>query len=167
MGTIEQINVTPIRKHHFIIGKLLPFWVLAFVVFTIGLIFARFIFNVPIMGSLFVLYGFTAVYLFTVLGLGLFISTITDTQQQAMFISWFFLVIFILMSGLFTAIENMPVWAQRITLLNPLRYYIEVIRMVLLKGSGFVHIKFHFLYMLIFGFFINLFAIWRYRKATV
>lgn len=166
MGTIEQINVTPIRKHHFIIGKLLPFWILGLMVFTIGLIFAKLIFKVPIVGSLWLIYAFTGIYLLAILGLGLFISTITDTQQQAMFISWFFLVIFILMSGLFTAIENMPVWAQKITLFNPLRYFMEVVRMVLLKGSGFRDVRIHFLIIGLFSILINAFAVWRYRKIT-
>jgi len=166
IGTIEQINVTPIRKHHFIIGKLLPFWILGLVVFTIGLIFAKLIFKVPVVGSLWLLYAFTGLYLLAILGIGLFISTITDTQQQAMFISWFFLVIFILMSGLFTAIENMPVWAQKITLLNPLRYFMEVVRMVLLKGSVFRDVKIHFLIIGAFSVLINAFAVWRYRKIA-
>jgi ABC-2 type transport system permease protein len=166
MGTIEQINVSPIRKHQFIIGKLLPFWILGLVVFTVGLIFAKLIFNIPIVGSLWVLYAFTGIYLLAVLGIGLFISTITDTQQQAMFISWFFLVIFILMSGLFTAIENMPVWAQRITLLNPLRYFMEVVRMVLLKGSKFSDVRIHFIIIGGFSILINAIAVWRYRKVT-
>lgn len=166
MGTIEQINVTPIKKHHFIIGKLLPFWILGLIVFTIGLIFAKLIFKVPIVGSLWLIYAFTGIYLLAILGLGLFISTITDTQQQAMFISWFFLVIFILMSGLFTAIENMPVWAQKVTLFNPLRYFMEVVRMVLLKGSVFRDVSIHFLIIGLFSVLINAFAVWRYRKIT-
>ncbi len=166
MGTIEQINVTPIKKYQFIIGKLLPFWILGLVVFTIGLIAAKIIFNTPVVGSLWVIYSFTIVYLLAVLGIGLFISTITETQQQAMFISWFFFVIFILMSGLFTAIENMPVWAQRITLFNPLRYFMEVIRMVLLKGSGFNEVRQHFIIISGFAIMINAFAVWRYRKIA-
>ncbi len=166
LGTIEQINVTPIKKHQFIIGKLMPFWILGLFIFTIGLIFAKIIFHVPIVGSLFILYGFTAVFLFAILGAGLFISTMTNTQQQAMFLSWFFLVVFILMSGLFTAIENMPVWAQKLTLLNPLRYFMEVIRMVLLKGSGLEEVKTHFYIMSGFAILINAFAVWRYRKVA-
>jgi ABC-2 type transport system permease protein len=166
LGTIEQINVTPIKKHEFIIGKLLPFWLLGLLIFTIGLIFAKIIFHVPIVGSLLVLYIFTGVFLLAILGSGLFISTITDTQQQAMFISWFFLVVFILMSGLFTAIENMPLWAQKLTLLNPLRYFMEVIRMVMLKGSSLNEVKTHFYIMAGFAVLINAIAVWRYRKVS-
>ncbi len=166
LGTIEQINVTPIRKHHFIIGKTLPFWIIGLVEFGFGLILAKIVFDIPMVGNLFTLFTFAGLYLFVVLGLGLLISTITDTQQQAMFISWFFLVIFILLGGLFTAIENMPLWAQKITLLNPVRYFIEVNRMVLLKGAGLTDISKHFFIMAIFIVVINSLAIFRYRKVT-
>jgi ABC-2 type transport system permease protein len=101
-----------------------------------------------------------------VLGLGLLISTFTNTQQQAMFLAWFFLMIFILMSGLFTPIESMPPWAQKVTLFNPIRYFIEFMRMVLLKGSTFADVKLHFGVMIIYGIIINLLAIWSYRKTS-
>ncbi len=166
IGTIEQLNVTPIRKHQFIIGKLLPFWVLGLFELSIGLLIAKFVFDVPFVGSIILVYAFAALYLFLVLGMGLFISTFTETQQQAMFISWFFLVIFILMGGLFTAIENMPVWAQHITLFNPVRYFIEVVRMVMLKGSGLADIKWHFLIVLLYVIGINGLAMFRYRKTV-
>lgn len=166
LGTIEQINVTPIKKHHFIIGKTVPFWIIGMIEFGFGLILAKVVFNIPMVGSLFTLFTFAGVYLLVVLGLGLLISTLTDTQQQAMFISWFFLVVFILLGGLFTAIENMPIWAQRLTYLNPVSYFIEVNRMVLLKGAGFSDIARHFLIMGAFVIGINTLAIFRYRKVA-
>lgn len=166
LGTMEQINVTPIKKHHFIIAKTLPFWIIGMIEFGLGLVLAKIVFNIPMVGSLFTLFTFTGTYLLVVLGMGLLISTITETQQQAMFISWFFLVIFILLGGLFTAVENMPVWAQRITLLNPVSYFIEVNRMVLLKGAGFADITKHFTVMAIFIIIINALAIFRYRKVS-
>ena len=166
LGTIEQINVTPIQKHHFIIGKTLPFWIIGMFEFGIGLILAKIVFHIPMVGNLLTLFSFAAVYLMAVLGLGLLISTITETQQQAMFISWFFLVIFILLGGLFTAVENMPTWAQHITRLNPVRYFIEVNRMVLLKGAGFVDIAKHFIVMITFTLAINALAIFRYKKIS-
>ncbi|MCK5700508.1 MAG: ABC transporter permease [Cyclobacteriaceae bacterium] len=166
LGTIEQINVTPIKKHHFIIGKTLPFWIIGMIEFGIGLVLAKIVFNIPMVGSLVTLFTFTGTYLLVVLGMGLLISTITETQQQAMFISWFFLVIFILLGGLFTAVENMPAWAQRITLFNPVSYFIEVNRMVLLKGAGFADITKHFIVMAIFIIIINTLAIFRYRKVS-
>lgn len=166
IGTLEQINVTPIKKHQFIIGKLFPFWVLGMIILTVGLIIARVIFNVPIVGNIGLIYLFTAVYLLVILGMGLFISNYTDTQQQAMFIAWFFMVVFILMSGLFTPIESMPDWAQKITLLNPIRYFVEVIRMVMLKGSGLGDILWQFGVMSFFAVVLNALAVWSYRKTN-
>ena len=122
IGTLEQMNVTPIKKHQFIIGKLFPFWVLGMLLLSIGLIIARLLFNVPMVGSLALMYLYTSIYILVILGMGLFISNYTDTQQQAMFIAWFFVVIFILMSGLFTPIESMPEWAQILTEFNPIKY---------------------------------------------
>ncbi len=166
IGTIEQLNVTPIRKHQFIIGKLFPFLVLGLFELTIGLIIAKWVFQVPFLGSILLIYGFAAVYMLLVQGMGLLISTITDTQQQAMFLSWFFMVIFILMGGLFTAIENMPVWAQKITLFNPVRYFIEVVRMVMLKGSTIADIKWHIMIVVGYAVVLNSLAVWRYRKTV-
>jgi ABC-2 type transport system permease protein len=101
-----------------------------------------------------------------VLGIGLFISNFTDTQQQAMFIAWFFMVIFILMSGLFTPIESMPKWAQAITEFNPVKYFVEVMRMVMLKGSTFMDILPQFAKTLVYALIINSLAVWRYQKTS-
>ncbi|WP_091087202.1 ABC transporter permease [Flavobacterium gillisiae] len=166
VGTLEQINVTPIKKHQFIIGKLFPFWVLGLVILTVGLVIAIVIFNVPILGNIFLIYGFTSIYLILILGIGLFISNHTETQQQAMFIAWFFTVIFILMSGLFTPIESMPTWAQNITYFNPIRYFVEVIRMVMLKGADFNEIKTKIGIIALYAFVINGFAVWSYKKTN-
>ena len=166
VGTLEQINVTPIKKHQFIIGKLFPFWVLGLVVLTVGLVISKVVFNVPILGNIFLIYMFTSVYLILILGIGLFISNHTETQQQAMFIAWFFTVIFILMSGLFTPIESMPTWAQNVTLLNPIRYFVEVIRMVMLKGSGFQDIKLQLGIIALYAIVINGLAVWSYKKTN-
>ena len=166
IGTIEQINVTPIKKYQFIVGKLFPFWLLGLVELSIGFLIAWLVFKVPFVGNIWLIYGFAALYLMLILGMGLFISTMTETQQQAMFISWFFLVLFILMGGLFTAIENMPVWAQKITLLNPIRYFIEVVRMVMLKGSGLWDIRWHILVVLLYAIALNGLAVFRYRKTV-
>lgn len=166
VGTIEQINVTPIRKHHFIFGKLIPFWILGMVVFTLGLIFGWLVYGVVPVGSVAVLYLFLALYLLAVLGLGLLISTYSDTQQQAMFIAFFFVMIFILMSGLFTAIDSMPRWAQIISRLNPVTYFIEVMRMVVLKGSGLRDISTHIFAVVGFAIFFNTWAILNYKKRS-
>jgi ABC-2 type transport system permease protein len=166
IGTLEQINVTPIKKYQFIIGKLFPFWILGMVILSIGLLIAKFVFNVPMLGSLILIYAFTALYLLLILGFGLFISNHSDTQQQAMFISWFFMVIFILMSGLFTPIESMPHWAQNITLFNPIRYFVEIIRMVMLKGATFSDITTQFLVIIVYAVILNALAVISYKKVN-
>jgi len=165
VGTLEQINVTPIKKGEFIIGKLFPFWVIGLGLLTIGLIIAKLIFDVPIIGSLPLMYLYTSIYILVVLGIGLFISNFTETQQQAMFIAWFFMVIFILMSGLFTPIESMPKWAQIITEFNPIKYFVEVMRMVMLKGSGFMDILPQLLKTLLYALIMNGLAVWSYKKT--
>ena len=167
IGTIEQLNVTPITKTQFIIGKLTPFWVIGMFMLAFGLVIGKLIFDFPILGNLGVLFGFAAIYLVAILGMGLFISTITHTQQQAMLISWFFLVIFVLMSGLFTSIDNMPQWAQSMTwFINPMAYFVELIRMVLLKGSSFHHVTNHFGAITAMAVVINTFAVLNYRKRN-
>lgn len=166
IGTIEQINVTPIRKYQFIVGKLAPFWIIGLLELSFGLLVGKLLFQIPFAGPLWVVYLFAGVYLVVVLGIGLLISTITDTQQQAMFLAWFFLIIFILMSGLFTPIESMPAWAQRITDFNPVAYFVDVMRLVLLKGSGIKGIQFHLTVMIIYAIVINVLAVLNYRKAT-
>src|SRR5690625_5483039 len=100
---------------------LLPFWIIGIGLLTIGLFLAKLIFTTPMLGSFLLLYFYTSIYILVILGMGLLISNFTDTQQQAMFIAWFFVVIFILMSGLFASIECMPTWAQIITEFNPIR----------------------------------------------
>ena len=166
IGTIEQLNVTPIKKYQFIVGKLLPFWILGLFELTIGLVIAKVLYNIPFLGGLEVLYGFSAIYLLAILGLGLLVSTMTETQQQAMFISWFLLVIFLFLSGMFTAIENMPPWAQKVTYLNPIRYFMEIIRMVMLKGAGWAEIQSQMIIMIGFAVGLNGLAVWRYRKTV-
>lgn len=165
-GTIEQINVTPIRKHHFIIGKLIPFWVMGLIVFTLGMLVGWLVYGIVPVGSLWLLYFFVAVYLWAILGLGLLISTFAETQQQAMFISFFFIMIFILMGGLFTPIESMPAWAQLISRLNPVTYFIEVMRMVVLKGSGLTNILPHLAAIFGFGIVFNVWAVLNYHKTS-
>lgn len=166
IGTLEQINVTPIRKSQFIIGKLFPFWVIGMGLLTIGLILAKVVFNIPMLGSLTLLYAYTSIYILVILGMGLLISNFTDTQQQAMFIAWFFVVIFILMSGLFTPIESMPKWAQLVTEFNPIKYFVEIVRMVLLKGSGFMDILPQLWKTLLYAVLMNGLAVWSYKKVN-
>jgi ABC-2 type transport system permease protein len=166
VGTIEQINVTPIRKYQFILGKLIPFWVLGFVILSIGLLISWIAYGIIPVGSFVTIYVFAGVYLLSVLGLGLLVSTFANTQQQAMLLSFFMMMIFILLGGLYTSIDSMPMWAQTFTKFNPVTYFIEVMRMVVLKGSSLYDIRFHLLKVLIFGVVFNSLAIWNYRKRS-
>ncbi len=166
IGTIEQINVTPVKKHHFILGKLIPFWVLGLVILSIGLAIARIAYGIIPAGSLLVIYIFAGAYLLAVLGLGLLLSTYTSNQQQAMLLSFFMMMVFILLSGLYTSIDSMPGWAQVITKFNPVTYFIEVMRMVVLKGSGLRDISTHLFTVLGFAVALNTWAVINYKKRS-
>ena len=166
IGTIEQINVTPIKKYHFILGKLIPFWIIGLFVLTIGLTIARFAYGIIPAGSFLTIYVFAAVYLLAVLGLGLLISTYSVNQQQSMLLSFFLMMIFILLGGLYTSIDSMPEWAKWITRFNPVSYFIEVMRMVVLKGSSLADIKNQLMAMGGFAIVFNSWAIISYRKRS-
>ena len=165
-GTIEQINVSPIKKHIFIIGKLIPFLVLGIIIFTIGLGIARIFYNVVPAGSLLVLYASLILYLFAMLGLGLLISTYSATQQQAMSLSFFFINIFNMMSGIFSSVDSMPGWAKTIVETFPPSHFIKIMRMVVLKGSNFGDIAYHLGAMAVLGIVLNGWAVINYRKTT-
>ncbi len=140
LGTLEQLNVTPITRGQFITAKLLPFWVLGLIDLAIGLAVARFAFGVPMRGSLLLLFGSAAVYLVVALAIGLWISTLVDTQQQAMFVTFFVMVMYLLMSGLFTPIDSMARWLQVVSLVNPVRHFVTISRGILIKGAGLADI---------------------------
>ncbi|HNY02605.1 MAG TPA: ABC transporter permease [Bacteroidales bacterium] len=166
IGTIEQINVTPIVKIQFIAGKLIPFWIIGLFELAFGLTVGKLLFDIPMEGNLWLIFLSASVYLLVILSFGLLVSTVTYTQQQAMLVSFFFMVVFILMSGLFTSIESMPAWAQHLDRLNPLMYFIRIMRMVLLKGSGFADISPHFRALVIYAVASLGLAIARYRKVS-
>ncbi|KIC95693.1 ABC transporter permease [Flavihumibacter solisilvae] len=166
VGTIEQINVTPIHKHHFILGKLIPFWVLGNIVFIIGLGVSWLVYGIVPQGNIALLFAFVAVYLLAVLGLGLLVSTLCETQQQAMFIMFFFMMVFILMGGLFTSVDSMPDWARVIVRFNPVSYLIDVMRMVILKGSNFGDVRQKMIIIAGFAIVLNTLAILNYRKRA-
>jgi ABC-2 type transport system permease protein len=166
LGTIEQLNVTPIRKIHFLIGKLIPFMIIALFDLSFGLVIARIVFNLPMVGSLWLVFGFGMLYLLGILGLGLFISTLAETQQQVMFVTYFFMMIFILMSGIFTPVESMPYWAQIINEANPVFHFMSVLRMIILKGSGIGDLIHQFVALVIIGNLFLLLALLRYRKTA-
>ena len=166
IGTIEQLNVTPIKKYQFITGKVIPFWIIGMGEMIFGLILARLIFHIPILGNPLLILLLASIYMFVVLGMGLFISTITETQQQAMFIAWFFLVLFLLIGGVFTPVESMPDWAQKIAFFNPIGQFVKAIRMIMLKGSGFMDILPAFIFFFIYANIMMSLAVWRYKKTN-
>lgn len=166
IGTIEQLNVSPIKKHEFIIGKLIPFWLLGFVILTIGLFISYVVHNIVPGSNIGLLYLYVGFYMIAILGFGLLISNFTSTQQQAMMVAFFFMLIFILLSGLYTPIDSMPLWAQKLAWSNPVTYLVDVMRLVLLKGAKFTDLTFHFRITLIGGLFLNGLAIWSYRKQN-
>jgi ABC-2 type transport system permease protein len=141
IGTLEQLNVTPITRTQFIAGKLIPFWIIALVDMALGLVVARLVFDVPMEGSLLLVFGATVVYLVAALGIGLWISTVVETQQQAMLVTFAFNMIFLLMSGLFTPIDSMPEWAQWLAELSPVKHFIVIMRGVLVRGAGLADVQ--------------------------
>jgi ABC-2 type transport system permease protein len=166
VGTIEQINVTPIKKWEFILGKLIPFWIIGMIVFTIGLLVIWAVYGISSVGSLPLLYAAAGTYMIALLGFGLLVSTFCESQVQAMFVAFFFILIFILMSGLFTAVQSMPHWARIISGLTPVSHFIKIMRMIMLKGSGFSDILIELGYILSFALVLNGWAIWNYRKTS-
>ena len=136
IGTLEQLSVTPVTRAQFVASKLLPFWLIALFDLTVGLIVAKLVFDIPIEGSLLAIAVSAVAYLFVALGIGLWISTVVDTQQQAMFIAFAVNMVYLLMSGLFTPFSSMPPWAQMLGQLSPVKHFIEIMRAVLVRGAG-------------------------------
>ncbi len=153
-GTLEQVMVSPISTQAFILGKTIPFAILGFAEISVALALGTVWFKIPFVGSKALLYGLAMIYLLTTLGVGLFISTLCRTQQQAMFFGWFFTLFAILTSGFVTPIENMPRIVQHITLANPLRYFMKIVRGIMMKGAGATDLYPEIIAMIIFGIII-------------
>jgi ABC-2 type transport system permease protein len=166
LGTLEQLNVTPMTKIQFIAAKLIPFWLLSLFIFSIGLAIGKLVFDIPMRGSLLLVYLAAMIYLIVVLGLGLWISTVTRTQQQAMFVAFFVILIFLLMSGLFTPVDSMPDWAQRVAEANPVKHFVFIMRSVLMRGAGLETVGPPMLGLAAGGVAVLTLAVLRYRKST-
>lgn len=167
VGTMEQINVTPVKKWQFILAKLIPFWCIGMFVFTLGLFGVGYlVYGIVPVGNVLLLYGYLAVYLVALLGFALLISTYSETQQQAMSVAYFFMMIFILMSGMFTSIDSMPLWAKGIARATPVGYFIEVLRGIILKGSTFKDLWINFVVLVGFAVLLNSWAIRNYKKTN-
>lgn len=166
IGTLEQLNVTPISRAEFVTAKLLPFWVLAILDLALGLLVGRLVFGIPLRGNLLVLFGAAGIYLVSALAIGLLISTVVETQQQAMFISFFLIMIYLLMSGLLTPIDSMPQWLQVASEINPVRHFVAITRDVLVKGAGLSEIRSPLLVLTVYAAVAMAVAIRQYRKRS-
>ena len=165
-GTIEQINVSPVNRGVFMICKLIPYWLVAFFILTACLLLAYLVYGYTCAGSIASLYLFTILDIMVTAGLGLLISNYSDNAQQAMFITWFFMMVFMLVSGIFTPIASMPFWAKMLTYLNPMRYYADAMRAIYMKGSTFFDLWKDALGLLTIGSVMITWAILGYRKTN-
>lgn len=166
LGTLEQLNVTPITRGQFIIAKLLPFWVLGLIELSLGLLIGKLVFGIPMRGSLPLMFGVAGVYLAVAVGIGLWISALVETQQQAMFVTFFVVNIYLLMSGLFTPIDSMAPWVQTVTLINPVRHFVTISRAILTKGAGPAEIAQPFFILLGTAVFVLTVAVRQYHKRA-
>ncbi len=166
IGTIEQINVTPIRKYQFIIGKFLPYMILALIELSIGLIIGKMLYNIPILGNLLNLILFTIIYLCVVMGIGLLVALSSRTQQQALFVLFFIILVSIMLSGVFTSIETMPNWAQKINIFNPIYHFMRVVRMILLKGANVIELRNELVALTIYAITLIQILLLKYKKST-
>ena len=164
-GTIEQMNVTPVGKFSLILSKLIPYWVIGFMVLNICFGVAWLFYGMWPKGSLLTIYLFASLYVLSFSGLGLIISNYAKTLQQAMFMSFFLIITFIFMSGLYTPVNNMPHWAQMISDVSPLKYFIRVMRLVYLKGSATADLIVPFFALCGFAAVFNTWAVLSYKKS--
>ena len=167
LGTLEQLNVTPITRAQFIAAKLIPLWSLGLLGLAIGLTVARFAFHVPIRGSVLLVFGTASVYLLAALSVGLLVSTMVQTQQQAMFVTFFIVLVYLLMSGLFTPIRSMPTWAQWIAQANPTMHYMEIMRGIMLRGAGLREIAHHLAVLAVCAVAVFTLSVRQYAKRAV
>jgi ABC-2 type transport system permease protein len=166
LGTIEQLNVTPLSRWQFIAGKLLPYWLAALLELAFGLLVAWAVFRIPMRGSLLLVFAVAAVYLVAALGVGLWISTLAETQQQAMFVTFFVLVIYLLMSGLYTPVESMPHALQVAAEFNPVKHFVQIMREVLVKGAGLEAIRRPFAVLVVYAAAVLALAVRQYSKRA-
>ena len=165
-GTLDQLNVTPVTRTTFIAAKLIPIWCFAMVDLAVGLVVARFVFHVPMLGSLLLVFFAATIYLIGALGIGLWISTVVETQQQAMFVTFALLMVYLLMSGLFTPVRGMPDWAQWAAEANPIAHFVALMRAVLLKGAGVYDVRWDLLALGLISVMVLTFAVNRYQKRS-
>ena len=165
-GTIEQINVTPVSKWSFILAKLIPYWIIALFVITVCLLLAWAVYGITCVGPLALIYLLVMLLALFWSSFGLMISNYSDTMQQAIFVMWFFVVMMLLLSGLFTPTRSMPSWAYATTYVNPMSYFIEAVRTVFIRGGGLSSIWHQLLALLGIGTFMAIWAVQSYKKNS-
>ncbi|PKN78750.1 MAG: ABC transporter permease [Candidatus Cloacimonetes bacterium HGW-Cloacimonetes-1] len=166
IGTLEQLMVTPASKIELLLGKLIPYWVIAMFEISAVTFAAHFIFRIHFTGSVAEMALAAGLYLMTTLGIGIFISTITDTQQQAMFFSWFMMIFMILLSGLFVPVQNMPYLIKKLTLLNPMSFMLAITREVIIKGTPLRYMFREVAALTLYGFVTFFLGVTRFHKTT-
>ena len=164
IGTIEQINVTPVSKWAFILSKLIPYWLIALFVITVFFILAWLIYGITPAGPIWLVYVLAMLLAMFFSSFGLIVSNYSDTMQQAVFVMWFFVMIIMLLSGLFTPTRSMPDWAYTSTYINPTHYFIDAIRTVFIRGGGFREVAHQVLALLGIGIVMSLWAVQSYKK---
>lgn len=163
-GTIEQINVTPVSKTAFIFSKLLPYWIIGMLVISLCLLLSWAVYGIVSVGSLWLVYLLAMLLALVFSGLGLIVSNYSNTMQQAMLLMWFFVVLMMLLSGMFTPIRSMPIWAQHIVQLNPMQYFVSAIRTVFIRGGNWESIQQQLIILAGFVMLLDGWAVWSYRK---
>lgn len=165
-GSIEQINVTPISRFTFTLAKLVPYWIIGLFVVTIAMIVARLVYGLSPVGSVGAIYFGAVLFILTISGFSLTIANFSETMQQTMFVMFFFIMVFMLMSGLLTPLDSMPLWAQRFTIILPPRYFVEILRSVYLKGATIAELWTNYLALGIFATIFNTLAALTYKKRS-
>lgn len=165
-GTIEQINVSPVSKSIFILAKLIPYWTMGLIMISVSLLFAWLVYGFTPVGNIFCIYLAAMLFILIMSGIGLIISNYSETMQQAMFVMFFCIMLFTLMCGLFTPVQSMPEWAQKIAFFIPPRYFVNIMRAVFLKGTGIIDNSHNYLMLLIIATTINIWAVISYKKRA-
>ena len=163
-GTIEQINVTPVTKFEFIISKMIPYWLIALFVLTECIILAWVAYGIYPAGNIALVYLLSMILALIFSGIGLIISNYSEAMQEAMFVMFFIVMFVMLLSGLFTPVSSMPDWARKMTILNPVAYFIDGMRTVFIRGGGLTSIARNVLVLLLFAAIINVWAVVSYKK---
>lgn len=165
-GTLEQINVTPVNPMVFILSKLIPYWILGIFVLLLGMGIAALVYNLYPIGSIWVILGAAMLFILFMSGVGVTIANFSTTMTQTMFVMFFIVMLFIMMSGLMTPISSMPAWARGLTYAFPPRYFIEIMRSVYLKGTLFSQLSLQFIALAISALIANILAATTYRKQS-